>query len=505
MNTYYDIFEISPSATQTEIKTAYHKLALKYHPDRNLDKELGDSKMKEINFIYSILSNPEKRKWYDSTTTFNGDFREKEEYSYSYIFCDEIEVVDSKGTKTKLKVGDTIYYLVEIDKSIITWKYKRREYFNLIVKNIFDPEQKDLFATAIKFDFNKTPLCTAHWGNSEMIIYKEDFENYWLSHESYSKVDKRKGIVTAIFISVLFVLGIYYFYSNFSFSAEFYFKKGKTELFEKTDYKNALIHFSKAIELNPSYTDAYGGRAMAKYYSGDFKGAVKDYDKAIQLNPSVPEAYAGRVMVKYSLGDFEGMIDDCNKVIALNPSTSQLSVSYNYRGTAKIGLKDFDGAIQDFNKAIELDSSIAKGYNNRGYVKGYLGEHESAIQDYSKSIELDSTWAEAYANRGFEKNKTEDYKGALDDFNKAIKLNSTDAITFAGRGYTKDNLKDYQGAILDYDKAIELDPTYATAYSNRGSAKLELNKKNEACSDFKKAVELGDDEANELLKQHCND
>ncbi|MBK7307645.1 MAG: tetratricopeptide repeat protein [Chitinophagaceae bacterium] len=505
MNTYYDIFEISPSATQAEIKTAYHKLALKYHPDRNLDKELGDSKMKEINFIYSILSNPEKRRWYDSTTTFNGDYREKEEYSYSHIFCDEIEVVDSKGTKTKLKVGDTIYYLVEIDKSIITWKYKRREYFNLIVKNIFDPEQKDLFATAIKFDFNKTPLCTAHWGNSEMIIYKEDFENYWMSRKSYSKIDKSRGIVTGIFISIVFILGIYYFYSKFSFSAEFYFKKGKTELFDKTDYKNALTHFSKAIELNPTYADAYCNRALTKVNLKDYNGAIQDYDKAIGLNPSDTEAYAGRGMAKYYLGDYKEVIEDYNKVISLNPSSDILSASYNYLGTAKIGLKDFEGAIQALNKAIELDSSIAKAYNNRGYVNGSLGKPESAIRDYNKSIELDSSWAEAYVNRGLEKNQIEDYKGALEDFSKAIKLKPDDAVTYAGRGFTKENLKDYQGAIQDYDKAIELDPNYARTYINRGSAKLELNKTSEACSDFKKAATLGDEGANELIKKHCND
>lgn len=262
MNTYYDILEISPSATQAEIKIAYHKLALKYHPDRNLNKELGDSKMKEINFIYSILSNPEKRKWYDSATTFNKGYEEQEEHSYSFIFRDEIEVTDSKGAKTKLKVSDTIYYLVEIDKSIITWKYKRREYFNLIVKNIFDPEEKDSFANAIRFDFNKTPLCTAHWGNSEMIIYKEDFENYWLSQESYSKLDKRKGVVSGIFIFIFILLGVYYFYTKFSFSADFYFKKGKTEYVENSDSKNALIHLSKAIELNPNYVEAYFERGL---------------------------------------------------------------------------------------------------------------------------------------------------------------------------------------------------------------------------------------------------
>ncbi len=222
-NTYYDIFEISPTATAAEIKVAYHKLALKHHPDKNQDKEFSDAKMKEINFIYSILSNLDKRKWYDSTITFGEADEEKQtdySYSYSFIFCDELEVIDSKGAKSKLKVGDNIFYLVEIDKSIITWKYKRREYFNLVIKNIFDPTQKEYFAKAVKFDFNKTPLCTAHWGNSEMIIYKEDFESYWISQESYSKMDKQKGIVTGVFIFIAFCLGVFYFYSKFSVSAE---------------------------------------------------------------------------------------------------------------------------------------------------------------------------------------------------------------------------------------------------------------------------------------------
>jgi tetratricopeptide (TPR) repeat protein len=504
MNTYYDIFEISPSATQAEIKSAYHKLALKYHPDRNLNKELGDSKMKEINFIYSILSNPEKRKWYDSTTTFNEDDEERQEKSYSFIFCDEIEVTDSKGIKTKLKVGDTIYYLVEIDKSIITWKYKRREYFNLIIKNIFDPEQRDSFVHAIKFDFNKTPLCTAHWGNSEMIIYKEDFENYWISEESYSKLDKRKGIISGIFIFILFLIGIYYFYTKFSFSAEFYFNKGKTEYLDKSDDKNALIHLSKAIELNPNYTDAYIERGLIKFDLKDYNGSIQDLNKAIGIKPS-DSTYVFRAMTKYFLGDFKGVIADCDKAIAFNPSKNILVGAYNYSGQAKINLKDYDGALKDFDKAIELDPSFARSYNNKAVIEGYLDDHESAIKDYSKAIELDTTWAEVYSNRGLEKNYVGDYKGAIEDFNKAIKLNSKDAITFAGRGFTKDNLKDYQGAIQDYNKAIELNPSYATAYSNRGSAELELNKKNEACSDFKKAVELGDNEANKLIKQYCND
>lgn len=281
--TYYDIFEISSVATQEEIKVAYRKLAFKYHPDRNQDKEFSEAKMKEINFIYSILSNPDKKKWYDSTISFdNVEQGEQESYSYTYsfIFCDSLEVTDNKGLKTKLKVGDNIYYLVEIDKSIITWKYKSREYFNLIVKNIFDPTQKEYFANAVKFDFNKTPLCTAHWGNSEMIIYKEDFESYWISQESYSKMDKRKGIVTGAIIFVIFCLGIYYFYSKFSVSAETAsILKSKSEQNEKY-----LQEEREYYEKEYYATESEVNYILSDYYTACTKDTTKTKEDATVSN-----------------------------------------------------------------------------------------------------------------------------------------------------------------------------------------------------------------------------
>ncbi|KAG8186128.1 hypothetical protein JTE90_022717 [Oedothorax gibbosus] len=63
---YYSALELSKTATTQEIKQAYRKLALRWHPDKNLDKkEEAEKRFKEINEAYEVLSDEKKRKIYD--------------------------------------------------------------------------------------------------------------------------------------------------------------------------------------------------------------------------------------------------------------------------------------------------------------------------------------------------------------------------------------------------------------------------------------------------------
>ncbi len=62
---YYETLGVTKTAPQDEIKTAFRKLARKYHPDTAEDKKSAEEKFKEINEAYEVLSDPEKRKKYD--------------------------------------------------------------------------------------------------------------------------------------------------------------------------------------------------------------------------------------------------------------------------------------------------------------------------------------------------------------------------------------------------------------------------------------------------------
>src|ERR1700734_1524485 len=62
---YYEVLSVSRDASDQELKTAYRKLAMQYHPDRNPGDDSAEEKFKECSEAYQVLSDPDKRAAYD--------------------------------------------------------------------------------------------------------------------------------------------------------------------------------------------------------------------------------------------------------------------------------------------------------------------------------------------------------------------------------------------------------------------------------------------------------
>ena len=115
---YYDILGVSKSASADEIKKAYRKQALEWHPDKHAgsDKEAAEKRFKEINEAYQILSDKEKKSAYDQfghSAMPNSQGGQYGPFTYTYS-------TDSPSLRTRLRrARESIWQLLILETPLI--------------------------------------------------------------------------------------------------------------------------------------------------------------------------------------------------------------------------------------------------------------------------------------------------------------------------------------------------------------------------------------------------
>ncbi|BAQ64803.1 tetratricopeptide repeat protein [Geminocystis sp. NIES-3709] len=128
---------------------------------------------------------------------------------------------------------------------------------------------------------------------------------------------------------------------------------------------------------------------LAYYNSGEYQKAIDSYNIAIELDPSYTNAYYGRGLAYDNLEEYRKAIDSYNKAIELEPNDADV---YFNRGLVYENLKQYQKAINDYNKAIELNPNDVSAYDNRAYAYTQLQEYEKVNSDYKKAIDLDPNY-----------------------------------------------------------------------------------------------------------------
>jgi molecular chaperone DnaJ len=120
---YYEVLGIGREASEQEMKSAYRKLALKYHPDRNPNSKEAEDKFKEASEAYSVLSDAEKRRAYDAYghqgvgSSAAGGFNPDAFSDFADIFGDFFGFGDLFGggrSRTRAQRGDDLRFDLEI-------------------------------------------------------------------------------------------------------------------------------------------------------------------------------------------------------------------------------------------------------------------------------------------------------------------------------------------------------------------------------------------------------
>lgn len=286
---------------------------------------------------------------------------------------------------------------------------------------------------------------------------------------------------------------------------EGYFLRGIAK-YNLRDLVGAESDFSKAIELNPVYTQAYQNRAITRSQLGMYEQALEDYKEAIDIRPDYIETYYSRgitylISEQYdkAISDFNyylrrtqpsvnayinrgishlGMKDtasalsDFARAIELNPYEPE---TYSRRALIRMDREEYDLALEDLNNAIENDPEHLVSYFNRGLLYHETGKPVEAIADFDIIIGIDSTLAQAYFNRALLRSQIGDYNRAMEDYNRTALLSPENVIVYYNRAHLLAQQGDFVGAFADFSKAIELYPEFARAYEGRASMSYMLN------------------------------
>ncbi len=260
---------------------------------------------------------------------------------------------------------------------------------------------------------------------------------------------------------------------------------------QRGDFFQAACLYRRAINLYPSYIEAYLNLSAALAFSGKLSEALHVCDLAASIAPAHASIYNNRGNVLRDLGRHEEALADFDRAILLNPNYLD---AYLNRGIILHDLKRYEDALLSCNHALTLAPSNPTGHLSRGIVLSALGRNAEALSSFDLAICLDPRNGKAHANRGAVLLDLRRYDDALASCNKAVSL-APNAIAHMNLGNVLEKLGRYEEALVEYDRAIHKNPVLADAFSNKANVLFLMREFDNAMSAYNHATTLSPDHA----------
>jgi len=258
-------------------------------------------------------------------------------------------------------------------------------------------------------------------------------------------------------------------------------------------WQNAETLWNDTIQKHPEAVPPYSGRGLVKVSRGDLVGAVADFSRAIELNPKYRDAYVNRAIAYAKMHEYQKSIADRRRAVDLEPRNPGNYLEYGFMGEAFERMGRNDSAYVSFDRAIELNPGYADALNNRGVIKLWRGDLAGGTADFSRAIVVSKKHRGAYANRALAYARMGEYEKSIADSRRAIELepgNPNSYLEYGSMAAAFQRLGRNDSAYACFDRAITLNPSYFEGWNNRGVIKVWRNDLAGAVSDFSRAIEL---------------
>jgi tetratricopeptide (TPR) repeat protein len=268
-------------------------------------------------------------------------------------------------------------------------------------------------------------------------------------------------------------------------NAKQFYKTGLTFV-EAGNHKDAIEQFTKALNVDPEYAQAYVERARSYEAAGDLQNAADDFKRALTFEQKESELYYDAARVNYSLGNFNDALELINKSIALDKKSES---AFRLLSRVQMSLEDYSNSLISINKAITLKDTPENNFY-RGQVSEKMKNYNQAEIDYNTAITKNTQYTAAYlalASLRLQLNKPEK---AMESCNSLLKLepNNKDALLIRSHIYAR--LTEYPKAIDDISRILFSNPNDKEMYLVRGNYYQEFTQHQNAINDFSKALLL---------------
>ena len=285
--------------------------------------------------------------------------------------------------------------------------------------------------------------------------------------------------------------------------------------------KSILITSSPTPEIEGTHTPAPEAvtlleQALSYSQQGDDEKALETYTKAIEVDPLYAQAYINRCSVYARNGETEKGLADCNRGLELEPDNV---LGYSNRSQANIDLENFDAALDDIGTILELtddEEYIKYSIFRAGRIFDERGETGLALAAYSALLKMDQFFEYALFSRGQIYFQQEDTLRAFSDLVLLLELTEDAGLSEAAfdilmgvypDGTTLEDAMaaskeysllaeqyseagDYENSIKAWEKAIEIDPLNSEFYLQRSLDLANNNELEEAIAEMGYAIAL---------------